>query len=869
MGAPRRDVTRARAPAPPPVETEAIARGLMEASPDALVVVDGRGQIVFANQRCEEMFGYRREELLGSPVEILVPERYRARHVRQRESFLAAPHARQMGADVGLVGQRRDGSEVPVEVTLAPVSTERGPLVVASVRDVSERAATLRALRESEERFRHTFEEAPSGMALVGMDGRFLRVNPSLSAIVGYSQEELTKRTFKDITHPDDVDIDAALAGALGRGEIPSYQLAKRYVKKDGTIVHVMLSGSIVRDAQGKPLHFIAQVEDITARLAAEDAHRTSVARTRELFEQAPEAIFIADLEGRYTEVNDAACRMLGYTRQELLGKTIADIIPPEDLPRLNDARETLRSGDRVQVAEWTLRRKDGTSLPVEVSAKVHRDGRWVAFVRDLSETRRNEMALRRSEEALTRAQRVANLGSWEWDLATNQVVRSNQMFALFGLAPGAAPPIRWSLSEYVHPDDRELVARVVNEAVQEQRAYSLEHRIIRSDGVERIVVQQGEPIFEGGRATHMVGTLLDVTERRRAQTARDATLRWLRQVVESSPIGLLLLHARDLPRVEINARAEAIFGQRFERVDQERLLGMQGEYVPVESYPGLRALRGERTEGSEYLVQRPDGTTLPVLVSAAPVLDAHGNPEGAVVAVLDITPAKELERLRAEWSSVVAHDLRQPLNTMMLYVQVLVKNAGDAEVRHSLLEIKAAGMRLHRMVDDLMDLSRLEARRLELARQRLDVRALAQASVERALLGNPPNAIELRAEVAPLEANVDPDRIAQVLDNLLSNAVKYGERETPIFVDVRRDGDRVAIEVTNRGRGIPPAEIPRLFQRFQRTEGARATRVKGVGLGLYITRELVEAHGGQLTVTSTPGETTTFRVTLPTERSS
>ena len=165
-------------------------------------------------------------------------------------------------------------------------------------RDISEARRASAQLRDSEERFRLTIDEAPIGMALVALDGRFIRVNRALCDIVGYSPEELTKLTFGDITHPDDLEADVALAARLARGEIPRYQLGKRYIRKDGTSVDIMLSASILRDREGAPLHYIAQVEDITERKRAEEALRRSEQEFRSLAESMPQIVWATRPDG-------------------------------------------------------------------------------------------------------------------------------------------------------------------------------------------------------------------------------------------------------------------------------------------------------------------------------------------------------------------------------------------------------------------------------------------------------------------------------------------------------------------------------------------------------------------------------------------
>jgi two-component system sensor histidine kinase VicK len=170
---------------------------------------------------------------------------------------------------------------------------------------------------------------------------------------------------------------------------------------------------------------------------------------------------------------------------------------------------------------------------------------------------------------------------------------------------------------------------------------------------------------------------------------------------------------------------------------------------------------------------------------------------------------------------------------------------------------------RLNRMVQDLVDFTRLEARQLPLHRRRLDLAELVKEATERIAMQEPERPIQLDVRGAPAWVDVDPDRIAQVMDNLLTNAVKYGDRGTRIRVEVVAGADRVSVAVTNQGPGIAAEHMPYLFGRFRRACDAQRRGAKGIGLGLYITRELIEAHQGQIVAESVPGELTTFRFTL------
>ena len=198
--------------------TERRLRDILEAGPDAIVSVDEDGRITLVNSQAEMLFGYPREELLGQPLELLVPERLRGAHVALRENYARAPAARAMGSGFEALARRKDGTEVPVDVALGPVTTEHGTGVLAAVRDVTERKRRRAAVREAEERFRRAFDEAPIGMAMLDLDLRFVRVNEALCEITGYSREQLEATSLEAITHPDDLgEQEREIAGAACR----------------------------------------------------------------------------------------------------------------------------------------------------------------------------------------------------------------------------------------------------------------------------------------------------------------------------------------------------------------------------------------------------------------------------------------------------------------------------------------------------------------------------------------------------------------------------------------------------------------------------------------------------------------------------
>ncbi|XXX77538.1 PAS domain-containing protein [Sorangium sp. So ce134] len=618
-----------------------------------------------------------------------------------------------------------------------------------------------------------------------------------------------------------------------------------------------------------------------------------------------------------------------------------------------------------------------------------------------IAEARKTEAALRLSEDSLARAQKIARLGNWDWHIPTDELVWSDECYSMLGLSRDAGALTYERFLACIHPEDRDGVMRAVDLALQGERPYCMEYRIIRPSGEERLLHTEADVVrAEDGTPIRLIGTALDVTEQRRAERAlrlseerlrliadhasdvifrmrlgpeggyeyispavvehtgyppeawyedpqlfltlihpederryhefveqmaaaggrltfriidrngrvrwisthitiqrdeqgspvagigisRDVTTEkladeereqllqqlsaermWLNAVIERSPVGIVLLDQSGA-QIAWNRRAQELAGTDAPPglPGLWSLCSLDGRPLLDGEQPSATALRGEVTSSRELALRRADGGTLAVLVSAGPIVDGNGKLLGAVVVFDDITRLKELERLKEEWTSVVAHDLKQPVTTIIGYAtQIERKPQVAAAVKTRAGHILASAKRLARMVSDLTDISQIESRRLAIESAPVDLAALLEAVVERMASETEGHTVEVerRGEIPVVYA--DAGRVEQVLSNLISNAVKYGDPATPIRASLERRGDEVQISVRNNGRGIPAEDLPLLFERFFRGR-AREERAAGLGLGLYIAKGLVEAHRGRIWVESPKEGCTTFHFTLP-----
>ena len=334
-------------------------------------------------------------------------------------AYRARLEARATFHDVLMWRRTGDGETRYVRISGEPVFDANGRFTGyrGVGRDVTAQRRAEQSLRESEERFRRTFELAGSGVAHLGMDRRFLRVNRKLCEIFGYSEQELIGRSVLDVSHADDLPATNAERERLYRGDIDSLRLEKRYLRPDGSVVWAALTLSLERDAQGVPLYEIAVYDDVTARKAAEHALRENEERYRRTFELAGSGVAHVAMDGRFLRVNRRVCEMFGYAEHELVGRSVKELSHPEDRDVTDGERARMHRGE-TQLARFQKRyvRKDGSILWVEMAVTLERDASGtplyeISVMDDIGARKAAELAVQQSEARFRRTFELAGVG--------------------------------------------------------------------------------------------------------------------------------------------------------------------------------------------------------------------------------------------------------------------------------------------------------------------------------------------------------------------------------------------------------------------------------------------------------------------------
>lgn len=631
------------------------------------------------------------------------------------------------------------------------------------------------------------------------------------------------------------------------------------------------------------------------------------------------EGVYALDLEGRVTYMNPAAEQLLGWTEAELLGRDMHQIIhfqrpdgsplPVAECPLL----DVIRGGCTIRNSDDVFIRKNGSRLPVSfVSAPILREGRSIGAVlafHDISERKQTEAArtllLAREHEARQRAEVLAR----ERDEARAEAEAERaRLHSLLMQAPVRIAVARGP--EHVYEFANQLYVRSLGNRgpVLGRRAADVFPEAVGQGIIAQVdrVYQTGEPFlgieqpfvldYDGdgqpevgyanvsiqpirtsdgtvdGVMLVSIGVTEQVLARRHIEQLAAERTAILGQMTE----GLLLADTEGIVNF-VNRTAAALYGvdaigigpESYAEVFNVRTL--DGAPISRADSPLARAaIDGETIINDEAVISRPDGRTIVISRSAAPVLAEDGTRLGAVMAVRDITEQRRLEQQKNDFLAAAAHDLKTPLTTIKGLSQMVYRQVGrlDTPLTGRILEnlerIDGATSRMNRLVDELLDSTRMHmGHTIELKRRPTDLVALARQGVAEARRSSFAHHLALQSPDGAVTGEWDAARLERVIANLLSNAIKYSPGGGAITVTVRHAGGNALLSVRDEGVGIAPADLPHIFDQFYRARNVEGM-LPGTGIGLAGARRIVEQHGGTIEVESTPGVGSTFTVRLP-----
>jgi PAS domain S-box-containing protein len=856
--------------------TERTAR--LEAAPNAMLMVDERGRIALVNVQLEHLFGYERSELLDQPVEMLVPERYRSAHPGHRANFFHAPSTRAMGAGRDLYGRRKDGAEVPIEIGLNPIRTDRGAFVLASIIDITER-------KRAEERFRLVVEASPSAMIMVNTEGLITLVNTQTEQLFGYERSELLDQPVEMLvperyrhTHRGHRTsfFQTPSARAMGAGR----DLFGR--RKDGTEIPIEIGLNPIHTDEGA--FVLASIIDITERKRAES-------RFSQLIEHAPNGMVMVNHEGKIVLVNSQIEESFGYERSELLGQPIEMLVPPRFRAHHSAYRNSFiaKPSTRAMGAGRDLYglRKDGTEFPVEIGLNPLENEQGIMVlgtIVDITERKQAEQELRRSQQQLA--------GVIDSAMDAIITVDQEQRIVLFNAA--AERTFLFPAEDAIgQPLDRFIPERFRARHKQHVRGFGETYVTkrsmgalgalygLRADGEEFPIDASISQIESEGHKLYTV-ILRDVTERKHAEES----LKEQARILDLAPVLIRDLKGRIL---FWNTGAEQMYGWKSdEALEKITYTLFQTEFPrPLEEIRA-RLLAHGHWEG-ELVHTKKDGGKLVIASHWVLHRDEQGRPKAILEVNNDITERKqaerEIRRLNEElegrvadrtaqlqavnkeleaFSYSVSHDLRAPLRHINGFSQALLEdyeNKLDEVGKNYLHEVRSASQEMAQLIDDVLQLARVT--RSEMRQEVVNLSATAEAVIAGLEKMDPERTVSVSIAEG-LQTLGDKRLLRIMLNNLLGNAWKFtSQRQSAnvAFGHEKKNGETIYY-VRDNGAGFDMAYANKLFGAFQRLH--TAGEFEGTGIGLATVQRIVNRHGGRVWAEGAVNQGATFYFTLP-----
>ncbi|MBI3563529.1 MAG: PAS domain S-box protein [Gammaproteobacteria bacterium] len=869
-------------------------RGLIESSVDAMLTVDPDLTITDVNEQMVKLTGYTRDQLVGSAFQDYFTEPDRASSGVKKtlnEGYVT---------NYELTLRSRHRREILVSFNASVFKDTEGKIkgIFAVARDVTEQRRLEEQLREQQNYSRGLIESSVDALVTVDPDIVVTDVNDQMIKLTGYAREELVGSPFKDyFTEPDRAA--AGVRKTLGEGSVTNYELVLK--SKSGKRTVVSFNAGTFRDTAGRVAGILAAARDITAQKRLEEQLRDQQSYNRSLIESSVDALMTVDPNGVITDVNDQTAKLFGYNRKQLIGSPFKEYFTDPERAQTG-VRQTFEAGS-VTNYELVARAKTGRKLPVSFNAAVFRDtaGQVVgilAAARDITEQKRIELQLR-EQQTYTRSLIESNIDALMTTDPLGIITDVNrQMCEATGRATEEL--IGTPFKHYF--TDPQRAEAGVRQVLAEDKVTNYELTIRAKDGRETVVSYNATTFRDAdGRLKGVFAAARDITEQKRLEgqiTLRNQELTeattFLNNVLESSTEYSII--AKDLKGniLTWNEGARRNYGYNAEEMVGKGNTSLL--HTPEDLAGGRvkalfeQALASGKAEGV-FERRRKSGERFTASVSMTLRRDAGGTPVGYLLISKDITEQKRLEeqltrkneeleeqyrrvqeanRLKSEFLANMSHELRTPLNAIIGFSELMHDGkVGPVSPDHKeyLGDILTSSKHLLQLINDVLDLAKVESGKMEFHPEPVELTKIIGEvrDVLRTLMSR--KHINVGIEVDPGLASIvaDPAKLKQVLYNYLSNALKFTPEGGKVVVRAQAEStEHYRIEIQDSGIGIKAEDMHRLFIEFQQLDTSMAKKYQGTGLGLALTKRIVEAQGGQVGVSSKVGKGSVFYAVLP-----
>lgn len=713
---------------------------------------------------------------------------------------------------------------------------------------------------EMEPSFDAIFEFTTMGMALISLEGHWLKINRSLCDIVGYSERELLTTQMNSLVEPNQVRrIERIMKNLLG-GELPTYQETISILHKNLSLLCVDWRMSIMRDADNKPQAFIVQVKIISQQSDMARKLAESEQRYKSLIEHNPAGILTCDIHGRIQGVNPAMERILGYPEEELLSQFIHHIFLQNNT-RFESADGILMQNDNYMLV---FQQESGEQIelgvknvPIIVNDKL--DGVYL-IAKDITQFNRDRESLRVAQQDLhdtVRRQQGMTLKFRKINGNFIHTLCDGELLYRLGFKPSHI------LGNTLHDIWPAFLASYIE--TYYHRAWNGEENVMFEATFRGITYLTSlRPIMESERMVEVIGSCVDITERKRMETELRETKELLESVINNTTDAICVLDLNERV-ISINAAHEQIFGwSQAELAD--RKLPTYPDYLEKERKDMYNELRlGKQITGMESVRLRKDGQLIHVSITKTPIRNEKGDIFGFAGITRDITERKQTEELlrksdklsvAGQLAAGLAHEIRNPLTSLRGFLQLLQHDLKDK--KHYFDIMLSELDRINFIVSEFLVIAKPEA----ITYKKSDLVTILQSVIAlldtQAVLCNVQLVLEFQSDIP--EITCSEMHLKQLFINLIKNAMEAMPQDGQIKLIVSlHENDQIRVRTQDNGCGIPEERLKRLGEPFY------TTKEKGTGLGLMMCFKIVEAHKGTMTIQSQVGYGTTIDVFLPT----